>query len=127
MNQRPSSYATMEAWLRQGSKEFTQALQAFPDSMQHVHEPGMLGSPTSQQVTEAMQGPEKAQPTASKEPVEQQKEGSVHGEKAPEMPVAEASVKEQPAAETAEKSDYAKRVEEHAARQQPQQESERQR
>jgi hypothetical protein len=38
------------AWLRGGSKEFAQVLQAFPDSIRLVEEPGLVGNPTPQEV-----------------------------------------------------------------------------
>jgi hypothetical protein len=44
-----------EAWLRAGFKELAQALPAFPDShVRPVEEPGLVGNPTPQIVTEQM-------------------------------------------------------------------------
>lgn len=50
---RPSFSAPLYAALRQGSKEFGQALVALPDSnIRPVEEPGTLGNPTQAMVTE---------------------------------------------------------------------------
>jgi hypothetical protein len=49
---RPSFSAPLYAALRQGSKELGQALQAFPDSIHPVEEPGTLGNPTQAMVTQ---------------------------------------------------------------------------
>jgi hypothetical protein len=51
-NTRPAFSAPLWAALRQGSKELAQALPALPDSIRPVEEPGMMGNPTPQQVTE---------------------------------------------------------------------------
>jgi hypothetical protein len=51
---RPSFIAPFKAAARQGSSEFAQALKAFPDSIGIVEEPGTLGNPTQQMVTEEM-------------------------------------------------------------------------
>lgn len=48
---RPAFDAPLYAALRQGAKEVGQALQAFPDSVRTVEEPGTLGNPTPQMVT----------------------------------------------------------------------------
>lgn len=58
MSERPSSWATFEAFARQGAKELAQALPAFPDSIRVVEEPGTLGNPTSQMVTDSIQSPD---------------------------------------------------------------------
>lgn len=49
---RPAFWAPIFAWFRQGSKEFAQALPALPGSIRVVEEPGTLGNPTQQIVTE---------------------------------------------------------------------------
>ena len=49
---RPAFSAPLYAALRQGAKEAAQALPAFPDSVRPVEEPGTLGVPTQQMVTE---------------------------------------------------------------------------
>ena len=49
---RPSFTSPLYAFLRQGSKELGQALQALPGSIHVVEEPGTLGNPTQQMVTE---------------------------------------------------------------------------
>jgi hypothetical protein len=51
-NTRPAFSAPLWAALRQGSKELAQALPALPDSIRPVEEPGTMGNPTPQQVTE---------------------------------------------------------------------------
>jgi hypothetical protein len=43
---------SLRAFLRQGGKELSQALPAFKDSIQVVEEPGTIGNPTPQQVTQ---------------------------------------------------------------------------
>ncbi len=50
--QRPSFSGPLLAALRQGGKELAAVLPAFPDSVQVVNEPGTLGNPTPQLVTE---------------------------------------------------------------------------
>ncbi|HEY4309148.1 MAG TPA: hypothetical protein VGN12_06820 [Pirellulales bacterium] len=55
-SERPAFSAPLYAALRQGSKEFSQALQALPSSIRTVEEPGTLGNPTPQMVTEQAQG-----------------------------------------------------------------------
>jgi hypothetical protein len=50
--ERPSFFAPIWAWFRQGGKEFGQALPATKESIQVVEEPGTLGNPTQQMVTE---------------------------------------------------------------------------
>jgi hypothetical protein len=54
---RPSFSAPLWAAARQGSKEIAQVLPAFPESVRTVEEPGTMGNPTPQQVTEQMQQP----------------------------------------------------------------------
>ena len=49
---RPAFSAPLYASVRQGSKEFAQILQAFPDSVRPVEEPGTLGNPTSAMITD---------------------------------------------------------------------------
>ena len=49
---RPSFMSPLYAWVRQGSKELAQALPATPNSIRVVEEPGTLGNPTQQMVTE---------------------------------------------------------------------------
>ena len=49
---RPSFLAPIYAWIRQGSKEFAQGIPALPGSVRVVEEPGTLGNPTQQMVTE---------------------------------------------------------------------------
>jgi hypothetical protein len=45
----------LEAWLRAGGKEATQALVAFPDStIRPVEEPGLFGNPTQPFVSNQM-------------------------------------------------------------------------
>ena len=41
---------------RQGLKELTQALPAFPEGIRPVEEPGVFGNPTQQIVTQEMGG-----------------------------------------------------------------------
>lgn len=54
-SERPSVTAPLYAFIRQGHKEIGQVLQAFPDSIRVVEEPGTLGNPTPQMVTEQIQ------------------------------------------------------------------------
>ena len=42
------------AWIRAGYKEIAQALEAFPQGIHHVEEPGLVGNPTPQIVTNEM-------------------------------------------------------------------------
>ena len=49
---RPAFSAPLYAALRQGAKEAGQALVALPESIRPVEEPGTLGNPTQQMVTE---------------------------------------------------------------------------
>jgi hypothetical protein len=49
---RPAFTAPLYAALRQGAKELAQALPALPDSIRPVEEPGTLGNPTQQMVTQ---------------------------------------------------------------------------
>jgi hypothetical protein len=49
---RPAFSAPLYAALRQGAKELAQALPAFPESVRVVEEPGTLGNPTQQMVTQ---------------------------------------------------------------------------
>ena len=51
--QQPAFTAPLYAFVRQGGKETGQVLQAFPDSMRPVEEPGTLGNPTPQMITNA--------------------------------------------------------------------------
>ena len=53
---RPAFSAPLYAFARQGAKELSQALKAFPDSLHPVEEPGTLGNPTMQMITEQMRG-----------------------------------------------------------------------
>jgi hypothetical protein len=55
-NQRPAFFAPFYAAIRQGGKEFSQVLPAFPTSVRPVEEPGTLGNPTPQQVTDQQKG-----------------------------------------------------------------------
>ena len=48
----PSFSAPLWAAARQGAKELSQCLPAFPDSIRPVEEPGTLGNPTPQMITE---------------------------------------------------------------------------
>lgn len=50
----PAFTAPLYAALRQGSKEFAQVLPAFPDSVRTIEEPGTLGNPTQQMITQEM-------------------------------------------------------------------------
>ena len=54
----PPVGSTLKAWLRQGAKEAAQALQALPDSIKVVEEPGMPGNPTSYEITQERREPE---------------------------------------------------------------------
>lgn len=58
---RPSFWAPILAFIRQGSKEGAQILPAFRDSVRVVEEPGTLGNPTPQQVTEQSRGEDSLQ------------------------------------------------------------------
>jgi hypothetical protein len=49
---RPAFSAPLWAAARQGAKELAQALPALPDSIRPVEEPGSMGNPTQQMVTE---------------------------------------------------------------------------
>lgn len=49
---KPSFSAPLLAAVRQGAKEISQVLPAFPDSARPVEEPGTLGNPTPQMITE---------------------------------------------------------------------------
>ena len=51
---RPAFSAPLYAALRQGSKELAQILPAFPESVRPIEEPGTLGNPTAQMITEEM-------------------------------------------------------------------------
>jgi hypothetical protein len=53
---RPAFSAPLWAAARQGSKELAQVLPAFPDSVRPVEEPGAMGNPTQQMVTEQSKG-----------------------------------------------------------------------
>lgn len=53
---RPSFSAPLLAAGRQGLDEIAQILPPFPDSMRCVEEPGTLGNPTMQMITEQMRG-----------------------------------------------------------------------
>jgi hypothetical protein len=55
-NTRPAFSAPLWAAFRQGAKELAQALPALPDSIRPVEEPGTLGNPTQQMVTEQSRG-----------------------------------------------------------------------
>lgn len=46
----------LQAFLRQGAKELAQVLPALPDSVRVVEEPGTLGNPTPQMVTQEITG-----------------------------------------------------------------------
>ncbi len=56
-NNRPSFWGPLLAWGRQGFDEIAQILPPFPDSIRCVNEPGTLGNPTMQMITEQMRGP----------------------------------------------------------------------
>lgn len=58
---RPAFSAPLWAAARQGAKELSQALHAFPDSVRVVEEPGTIGNPTSQMVTEQVHSTEGCQ------------------------------------------------------------------
>lgn len=49
---RPSSLATFAAYFRGGLKDVAKHLQAFPESIQPVEEPGTFANPTSAMVTQ---------------------------------------------------------------------------
>jgi hypothetical protein len=49
----------LAAFVRQGHKEIAQALQAFPDSMRTVEEPGLAGNLTQQEVLREKDGYQK--------------------------------------------------------------------
>ena len=55
-NNRPSFISPLAAGLRQGFDELGEIIPAFPDSIRCVNEPGTLGNPTMQMVTEQMRG-----------------------------------------------------------------------
>ncbi|HEX4132933.1 MAG TPA: hypothetical protein VHZ24_23070 [Pirellulales bacterium] len=55
-NSRPSLTAPLWAAARQGGKEFAPILKAFPDSIGIVEEPGTIGNPTAQLVTQEIRG-----------------------------------------------------------------------
>lgn len=50
-NTRPAFWAPIKAAGRQGAKELAQILPAFPESVRPVEEPGTLGNPTPQEIT----------------------------------------------------------------------------
>jgi hypothetical protein len=50
-SERPSFSAPLWAAARQGAKELSQVLPAFPESVRIVEEAGAMGNPTPQQVT----------------------------------------------------------------------------
>jgi hypothetical protein len=54
---RPCFSAPLYAAGRQGTKEIAQLLKAFPDGVQLIEEPGTLGNPTPQMITEDMRTP----------------------------------------------------------------------
>jgi hypothetical protein len=54
---RPAFSAPIYAAFRQGGKEFAQVLKAFPDGVQLIEEPGTLGNPTPQMITEDTRTP----------------------------------------------------------------------
>ncbi|MGE0758369.1 MAG: hypothetical protein AB7O38_15175 [Pirellulaceae bacterium] len=49
---RKTGEGSLAAWARQGHKEISQILPAFPDSVKVVEEPGMPSNPTSYEVTQ---------------------------------------------------------------------------
>ena len=52
---RPSFSSPLYAALRKGSKEFAErVIPAFPDSQRPIEEPGTLGNPTPQTITQEM-------------------------------------------------------------------------
>ncbi|MBY0589147.1 hypothetical protein K2X85_18385 [bacterium] len=51
-NSRPAFMAPIYAAARQGLKELAQYLPAFPENPRPIEEPGMMGNPTQQMVTE---------------------------------------------------------------------------
>lgn len=56
MSERPSFGAPLSAALRQGAKELSQVLPAFPESVRPVEEPGTLGNLTPSMVTAQITG-----------------------------------------------------------------------
>jgi len=57
--ERPSSWATLKAYFREGLHTVQDFfLKAFPDSTPVKGEPGTLGQPTPQMVTQDIQGPQ---------------------------------------------------------------------
>jgi hypothetical protein len=56
MSERPSFSAPLSAALRQGAKEISQVLPAFPESVRPVEEPGTLGNLTPSMVTAQITG-----------------------------------------------------------------------
>jgi hypothetical protein len=55
-NEIPSVSAPLLAAARQGAKELAQILPAFPESVRVVEEPGAMGNPTPQMITEQIEG-----------------------------------------------------------------------
>ena len=55
-NSRPAFSAPLWAAARQGAKELAQALPAFPEGVRPIEEPGTMGNPTPQMVTEQSRG-----------------------------------------------------------------------
>jgi hypothetical protein len=55
---RPAFSAPLWAAARQGAKELSQALPALPDSIRPIEEPGAMGVPTQQMVTDESRGSE---------------------------------------------------------------------
>jgi hypothetical protein len=53
---RPALTAPWWAAVRQGAKELAQALPALPQSIRPIEEPGTMGNPTQQMVTEESRG-----------------------------------------------------------------------
>lgn len=51
----PSFWSPMWAAIRQGSKELAQILPALPNSVRVVEEPGTLGNPTPQMLTDEIE------------------------------------------------------------------------
>ena len=51
MSKRKIGEGTLKAWIRQGGKEGAQVLPAFKDSIQVVEEPGLIGNPTTYDVS----------------------------------------------------------------------------
>jgi hypothetical protein len=50
--------APIYAWFRQGFKELSQLLPAFPNSIRPIEEIGMMGNPTQAMVTQQVKGEE---------------------------------------------------------------------